>query len=635
MAVTISLTAVLTARLLAPEGAGSGAVAPASEPGAESSEGSTLGRFFQRVFAPEPAEPTEPAGPAAPEGDAPAPTEPSGDATAPGAPEGDATAPGGEGGFFDRAETGQDTAPDGSGKAPPMPEIEELPPRGGGTPPMPEVEELPARDGKGKGRRRLFDIEPPSPDRAPAGSEGGSFFDPGKLEDTGVSGGTIQIRGYVAANFSVAMRTNTFMREADGTFQELKPQPFFDVSSATLYVGAPIFSDIVYARMSLEFLAIPQQQIVPSRPDVIAQPNRQLYFESAALEINPFTWAKGTGRWFREGFKFSAGVFIVPFGLEDESHANPANWFVSRPRSMTSGRVYPGTWTDVGAMVKWKPTFGGETPIRPIELDFGLVNGDPCTQTRFVDSLFQPTQGPLRCPRVRRDGEVPDPTALDPTVGPLPINVGFFGVAPDNNNNKSLFGRVQAFPLPSINFGGSIAWGKHPEEVIPTGGQTTVDLRQGGSLRAGGHLELNFEEMFQSDVPLPHLRGEVVYGIDRAIDTVATADRRMLGGYAQVAQPLFRRKKTRLPGLILQYRFDHADPSLDTPGTVNGVPLLSDFSNTIHAGESTLQGHTVGLRFPVLPRFMMKAEYTFLREDGGRTNQLHNDLFGLELVADF
>ncbi len=476
---------------------------------------------------------------------------------------------------------------------------------------------------------------PPSPDREPAGTDGGSFFDPGKIQDTGPSGGAIQIRGYVAANFFVAERTNTLARNDDGTFQRLSPQPFFDVSSATLYVGAPVFSDVVYARMGLEFLSIPQRQIVPSRPDVIAQPNRQLYFESAALEINPFTWAKSAGRWFREGFKLTAGVFIVPFGLEDEAHANPANWFIGRPRSMTSGRVYPGTWTDVGALIKWKPTFRDQKPIRPIEIDFGVVNGDPCTQTRFLDALFQPDGGPLRCPRVRRDGEVDDAAALAPGEGPPRINSGFFGIAPDNNTNKSLIGRVQVFPLPAINFGGSVAWGKHPEAILPTVGQTTVDLQQAGSFRTGGHLEVNFEDIFESKFPLPHLRGEVVYGIDRAVDTVATADRFMLGGYAQIAQALFRRKKTRLPGLIVQYRFDHADPSLDTPGVINGVPIVSDFSDTIHPGESTQQGHTVGLRFPVLPRFMLKADYTFFREDGGVTNQLYNDLFGLELVADF
>lgn len=611
MLVSLSLATALTALTLAPDAA-EAEPGPSSRPdGAPKAGGGSPDEG-----APDEGEP--------PDGDA---------------PEGEGSEPGADGGFFDAGKVEEGASPD---TTPPMPPIEDLPSREGAAPPMPPIEDLPSHDtdggedeGEGKGkrkRRRLFDIQPPDPDREPAGIDGGSFFDPGKLEDTGPSGGAIQIRGYVAANFFVAMRTNTLVREEDDTFERLSPQPFFDVSSATLYVGAPVFSDVVYARMSLEFLSIPQQQIVPSRPDVVAQPNRQLYFESAAIEVNPFTWAKKAGRWFREGFKFTAGVFIVPFGLEDEAHANPANWFIGRPRSMTSGRVYPGTWTDVGAMVKWKPTFRDEHPIRPIEIDFGVVNGDPCTQTRFLDALFQPDRGPLRCPRVRRTGEVEE---ADSFGEPLPINSGFFGVAPDNNTNKSLIGRIQAFPLPAINVGGSVAWGKHPEAILPVGGQTTVDLEQGGSLRAGGHLELVFEDMFQTKFPLPHLRGEVVYGVDRAIDTVATADRHMLGGYAQIAQPLFRRKKTRLPGLIVQYRFDHADPSLDTPGEVNGVPIISSFADTVHAGESTQQGHTVGLRFPVLPRFMIKADYTFFREDGGRSNQLYNDLFGLELVADF
>ncbi len=630
--IAASATAVGAAPWTTPDGVGS--PVETADGAATADEATTADRIAPPTD--DAASPSRPA-PTTP-GDAPAPdTEPPSD------------------GFFDGAKTGEGEPPPGSpepappmptveelpsneGGAPPMPTVEELPSRDGGAPPMPPVEELPSRDtgdDPPSKRGRLFDRNPPSADRAPAGAEGGSFFDPGKLDDTGPSGGAIQIRGYVAANFFVAMRTNTLVREDDDSFQRLKPQPFFDVTSATLYVGAPIFADIVYARMGLEFLSIPQQQIVPSRPDVVAQPNRQLYFESAAIEVNPFTWAKRSGRWFREGFKVTAGVFIMPFGLEDESHANPANWFIGRPRAMTSGRVYPGTWTDVGATVKWKPTFGEQKPIRPIEIDVGLVNGDPCTQTRFLDALFQPDQGPLRCARVRRQGEVAQAGVFDDAEGPLPINSGFFGVAPDNNNNKSLFARVQGYPLPAINVGGSFVWGKHPEAVLPTGGETTVELEQGASWRAGGHLDVNFEDIFNSDYPLPHLRGEVVYGVDRAVDIEATADRRMLGGYAQIAQALFRRKKTRLPGLILQYRFDHADPSLDTPGTVNGVPIVSDFSDTVHAGESTQQSHTIGLRFPVLPRFAMKAEYSIIREDGGPRNQLNNDLFGLELVADF
>jgi hypothetical protein len=85
----------------------------------------------------------------------------------------------------------------------------------------------------------------------------------------------------------------------------------------------------------------------------------------------------------------------------------------------------------------------------------------------------------------------------------------------------------------------------------------------------------------------------------------------------------------------VQYRFDQADPDAAVPGIVDGVPLRSDWSDAVHLRESAIQAHTIGLRFPVLPRFTLKAEYTLAREDGGRRNQLHNDIFGFEAVADF
>jgi hypothetical protein len=114
----------------------------------------------------------------------------------------------------------------------------------------------------------------------------------------------------------------------------------------------------------------------------------------------------------------------------------------------------------------------------------------------------------------------------------------------------------------------------------------------------------------------------------------ALADRRMLGGYAQVAQPLWRRKKTRLPGLILQYRFDYADPDLDIPRRTPQGDVLVDFADQYYFDEA-LQAHVVGLRFPVLPRFTLKGEYMFVLEEGGRANRIFNDAFSLQAVADF
>ena len=79
-----------------------------------------------------------------------------------------------------------------------------------------------------------------------------------------------------------------------------------------------------------------------------------MFFETGALEINPFAFAKKAPKWFSEGFKLTGGVFIMPFGLEDEEHAAPVNWFITRALSMSNGRVYPGTWNDVGATLKWE-----------------------------------------------------------------------------------------------------------------------------------------------------------------------------------------------------------------------------------------------------------------------------------------
>jgi hypothetical protein len=70
------------------------------------------------------------------------------------------------------------------------------------------------------------------------------------------------------------------------------------------------------------------------------------------------------------------------------------------------------------------------------------------------------------------------------------------------------------------------------------------------------------------------------------------------------------------------------------PRVTAGGPVASDFSDEFRYDEA-LQAHVVGLRFPVLPRFTLKAEYAFVREDGGRANRLHNDAFTFQAVADF
>jgi hypothetical protein len=520
------------------------------------------------------------------------------------------------GGFFGEATT----------RAPPSASVE-----GPGAPPMPPIEELPPRPAPAPAGPKI--TLGGAKDRKPVAGGGAGFFDPGKLSDTASgSGGGIQVRGYLGVNFAVQERTNTAVHNADGTFDKLKTLPYFGGGAANLYVGAPVYSDVVYARIAFEFISIPRSAY--GAADVSPAFNPVVLMEAAALEVNPFAWAHKAPRWFTEGFKLSGGVFVVPFGLEDEEHDAPVRWWVTRPLAMSAGRIYPGTWIDIGATIKWKPTFGGDKPVRPLELDFGVINGDACTQTRSNDILYryQPVgEADETCERRLRN------------IEKVPRGDGsVLGIAPDNNGNKSLVARAMIRPVPAFNIGGSFVWGKHPTgnfAVMSYFGQTFIDTAQAVTWRVGGHIDLNFDEIFASPYPLPHLRSEVIYGVDAAAaqdpNNPLLADRRMLGAYAQVAQPLWRRKKTRLPGLIVQYRFDHADPDLAVPGrTADGKPIKSDFADQFRYDEA-LQAHVIGLRFPVLPRFTLKAEYTFLREDGGRPNRLYNNNFAFQAVADF
>jgi hypothetical protein len=550
-------------------------------------------------------------------------------------------------GFFDTQTVAPADAPDESADAttpaPPMPPIEELPSRDPeGTREDPEPAEPRTRN------RKILDWDP---DRPPAGSDGGSFFDPGKLADTGPGGGSlVQLRGYVGGAFVVTERSNTRERNDDGSIPKVAPLPFFGASTATIYVGAAIWADAIYARVSLEYLAIPR--ITAGTEDILAPARRELLVEAAALEVNPFVWAERAPRWFREGFKITGGVFIVPFGIEDEEHAAPINWFTTRARAMTNGRVYPGTWSDVGAMIQWKPSFATRErgPVRPLELTFGLVNGDPCTQTRFADALYSPTATVAPCERIRRPGEL---DGMDGTMASLPsdqlprADVGFLGIGPDNNRNKALFARLSLYPLPAFHFGGSLVWAKHPRLLDfdeRVAGKTTVDVPQAASWRAGAHLDIDFDQIFASPYPLPMLRGELVLGTDAAPPARAGlaqpyADRRMIGGYAQIAQPLYRRKRSNLPGLMIQYRIDWSDPDRDVPGRVvsdggEAIPLIIDPTDGYLYDETQL-AHVFGLRWLVVPRFTIKTDYTLIREDGGAANQLANDRFIIQVVGDF
>ena len=74
-------------------------------------------------------------------------------------------------------------------------------------------------------------------------------------------------------------------------------------------------------------------------------------------------------------------------------------------------------------------------------------------------------------------------------------------------------------------------------------------------------------------------------------------------------------------------------------GDINDLNDQRDLGLIVEDKIATIQALTdagmVVVAEPVLPRFTLKAEYTFLREDGGKANRVYNDNFAFQAVADF
>jgi hypothetical protein len=163
------------------------------------------------------------------------------------------------------------TAPPGPAAAPPMPPIEELPPRPGAPTKEPKI------------------VLGGAKDRKPIAGGGAGFFDPGKLSDASSGGGSIQIRGYLGFNFAVTQRTNVAMRNEAGTFDQLK----------TLHTSAAARPTSTSARRSTATSSTPASPSSSSRSpapqpgaaDVSPAFNPVVLMEAAALEVNPFAWA--------------------------------------------------------------------------------------------------------------------------------------------------------------------------------------------------------------------------------------------------------------------------------------------------------------------------------------------------------
>ena len=114
--------------------------------------------------------------------------------------------------------------------------------------------------------------------------------------------------------------------------------------------------------------------------------------------------------------------------------------------------------------------------LTPIEIDVGMVNGDACTNTRFIDQLFTPTGLVARCERLLRPGETIEPRLVPDGSERIDTPGGF--VLPDNNGGKSVITRLQVFPLPALNLGATgvagIGINRQSTNLLSSGQQKTI-----------------------------------------------------------------------------------------------------------------------------------------------------------------
>ena len=236
-----------------------------------------------------------------------------------------------------------------------------------------------------------------------------------------------------------------------------------------------------------------------------------------------------------------AGRFYTPFGIERFAWYPTTNKFISRPLPMR--QIVPGNWYANGVKLT------GAIPLGTMGLNYAL-------------SLSNGLKGPKRGDRQFRD----------------------------NNDNKTVTGRVGFKPIQGLEFGSSYSTGKYDDKS-----QYTLNF-------LGGDVNFQWQAL--------NVRGEYVRGFVDGKDGGFNRD----GFYLQAALKILQDKK------IVHYlepviRFD----------TINPNDKIADNSD-----QSRI---TLGLNYSPYPYYLLKAEYQLIREDNGKN--LSNDGFQFMVVADF
>ena len=250
------------------------------------------------------------------------------------------------------------------------------------------------------------------------------------------------------------------------------------------------------------------------------------------------------------------GKFYMPIGIFREAYYAPVRNLVSYPYSMRLINVTP--WEDVGAEVYGEIPLAGEH-IK-IKYELAVVNG-------LNENYTEHDSHKVRNARQNRD----------------------------NNNDKTIGGRIGLVPLRGLEIGGSYNTGKYDDN-----GEYTLEF-------VGADLEFSYADLA--------IRAEWV----KSTAETAGEDIETWGGYANLGYK-FLKDAWGLDFVEGVVAYDYTDA---------GQELKDRF--TIHFDQK-VEKISVGLRAEVMEHFFIKAEYQLTEEDDP---EIDNDAVFGQVVAAF
>ena len=291
-----------------------------------------------------------------------------------------------------------------------------------------------------------------------------------------------------------------------------------------------------------------------------------------------------------EKLNFRTGIVLLPVGKFNLLHDSPLNDLGDRP--LVSTRIIPSTLSEAGAGF-----YGTFYPSRLSKLDYEL----------YVTQGFSgyDTTG---APVITSDASLRDARQRVSTMDD--------GL--DNNNGKSVVGRLAFSPMLGIEIGGSGYYGNYsPINYRPLSIWAVDWTLQRGPFEligeaAWAYARDNSKDLFGNPAPDPTFAGHLL-------------PQRMGGFYVQANYHF-------MPEALKRWAPSHFKDS----STFTGVVRWDDVNTNrdVAGGPGDVQRLTFGLNFRPVEDTVFKIDYQFNFEDG-KANRINNDALLLSVATYF